>query len=59
VSGDGDIPSAWTYFKAIGEPGPLRRHRKYHRGENLDRIIEIAIMKARTAQGFRADPETA
>ena len=41
---DGDIPRAWPYFRAIGEPGPVAEaiERLEAEGENLDRVIEIA-----------------
>ena len=39
----GDIPSAWAYFKAIGEPAPVAAAiENVTEGENLDRVIEIA-----------------
>ena len=42
--GNGDIPRAWPYFRAIGEPGPVAEaiERFEAEGENLDRVIEIA-----------------
>ena len=41
---NGDIPRAWPYFRAIGEPGPVAEaiERLEAEGENLDRVIEIA-----------------
>jgi hypothetical protein len=39
----GDIPSAWTYFQAIGERAPVAAAiEKVDAGEHLDRVIEIA-----------------
>jgi hypothetical protein len=41
----GDIPSAWAYFKAIGEPSPVAaaiENVTAADGDNLDRVIEIA-----------------
>lgn len=40
---DGDIASAWPYFRAIGEPAAVASAiEKIDGGEDLDRIIEIA-----------------
>jgi len=40
----GDIPSAWTYFQAIGERQPVAAAIENVTGdENLDRVIEIAF----------------
>jgi hypothetical protein len=40
---DGDIASAWPYFRAIGEPAPVAAAiEKIEEGEELERIIEIA-----------------
>jgi hypothetical protein len=42
--GDGDIVSAWTYFKALGDPAPVSAAiEKINGGEQLDRVIEIAF----------------
>src|ERR1700722_7802122 len=39
----GDIVSAWTYFKALGDPAPVAAAiEKTDRGEQIDRVIEIA-----------------
>ena len=41
---EGDIVSAWTYFKALGDPAPVAAAiEKVHGGEQLDRVIEIAF----------------
>ena len=41
---DGDIVSAWTYFKALGDPAPVSAAiEKVNGGEQLDRVIEIAF----------------
>jgi hypothetical protein len=41
---DGDIVSAWTYFKALGDPGPVSAAiEKMTGGEQIDRVIEIAF----------------
>jgi hypothetical protein len=41
---DGDIVSAWTYFKALGDPAPVAAAiEKMNGGEQLDRVIEIAF----------------
>jgi len=41
---DGDIVSAWTYFKALGDPAPVAAAiEKVNAGEQLDRVIEIAF----------------
>ncbi len=41
---DGDIVSAWTYFKALGDPAPVAAAmEKINGGEQLDRVIEIAF----------------
>jgi hypothetical protein len=41
---DGDIVSAWTYFKALGDPAPVAAAiEKIDGGEQLDRVIEIAF----------------
>jgi hypothetical protein len=40
---DGDIVSAWTYFKALGDPAPVAAAiEEMNGGEQLDRVIEIA-----------------
>jgi hypothetical protein len=42
----GDIPSAWPYFKAIGEPAKAAAAiESVDGGENLDRVIEIAYQE--------------
>ena len=39
----GDIVSAWTYFKALGDPAPVAAAiEKTDRGEQIDHVIEIA-----------------
>ncbi len=41
---DGNIASAWTYFKALGDPAPVAAAiEKISGGEQLDRVIEIAF----------------
>jgi len=41
---DGDIVTAWTYFKALGDPSPIAAAiEKGDGGEQLDRVIEIAF----------------
>lgn len=41
---DGDIVSAWTYFKALGDPAPVAAAiETINGGEQLDRVIEIAF----------------
>ena len=41
---DGDIVSAWTYFKALGDAAPVAAAiEKLDGGEQLDRVIEIAF----------------
>ncbi len=42
--GNDDIPRAWPYYRAIGEPGPVAEaiEQLEAEGENLDRVIEIA-----------------
>jgi hypothetical protein len=41
---EGDIVSAWTYFKALGDPAPVSAAiEKVSGGEHLDRVIEIAF----------------
>jgi hypothetical protein len=41
---DGDIVSAWTYFKALNDPAPVAAAiEKVNGGEQLDRVIEIAF----------------
>jgi hypothetical protein len=41
---DGDIVSAWTYFKALGDPAPVGAAiEKIDGGGQLDRVIEIAF----------------
>jgi len=43
---DGDIGAAWPYFRAIGETAPVAAAiEKFERGEELDRIIEIAFQE--------------
>jgi hypothetical protein len=40
----GDIVSAWTYFKALGDPAPVAAAiEKTDGGEQMDRVIEIAL----------------
>jgi hypothetical protein len=40
----GDIPSAWTYFQALGDRAPVAAAiDKVTGAENLDRVIEIAF----------------
>jgi hypothetical protein len=42
----GDIPSAWVYFKAIGEPAPISAAiESFTGGDRLDRVIEIAFQE--------------
>ena len=42
----GDIPRAWSYFRAIGETAPVAAAiDQVQQGENLDRIIEIAFLE--------------
>lgn len=41
---DGDIVSAWTYFKALGDPAPVAAAiEEMNGGEQLGRVIEIAF----------------
>jgi hypothetical protein len=41
---DGDVVSAWTYFKALGDTAPVAAAiEKVDGGEQLDRVIEIAF----------------
>jgi hypothetical protein len=41
---DGDIVSAWTYFKALSDTAPVAAAiEKVNGGEQLDRVIEIAF----------------
>ncbi len=41
---EGDIVSAWTYFKALSDPAPVAAAiEKIDGGEQLDRVIEIAF----------------
>ncbi len=41
---NGDIVSAWTYFKALGDAGPVAAAiERVNGGEQLDRVIEIAF----------------
>ena len=41
---DGNIASAWTYFKALGDPAPVAAAiEKIRGGDQLDRVIEIAF----------------
>ena len=41
---DGDIVSAWTYFRALGDTSPVAAAiEKVDGGEQLDRVIEIAF----------------
>ncbi len=43
---EGDIPRAWSYFRAIGETTPVAEAiERVEPGENLDRIIEIAFLE--------------
>jgi hypothetical protein len=43
---DGDIARAWSYLRAIGEPGPVASAiEKVQEGEAMDRIIEIAFQE--------------
>ena len=43
---DGDIVSAWPYFRAIDQPGPIAAAiENASGGENLDRLIEIAFQE--------------
>lgn len=43
---DGDIPRAWSYFRAIGEPAPVADAiEAVQPGENIDRVIEIAFLE--------------
>jgi hypothetical protein len=51
---DGDIVSAWPYFRAIDEPSAVAAAiESVDGGENLDRVIEIAFQEAvNTRKGF-------
>ncbi|HYI97751.1 MAG TPA: hypothetical protein VEX68_29695 [Bryobacteraceae bacterium] len=41
---NGDIPLAWPYFRAIGEPGPIiEAIEQAQPGESVDQIINIAF----------------
>ncbi|MSV27958.1 MAG: hypothetical protein EXQ52_04330 [Bryobacterales bacterium] len=41
--GDGDIPRAWSYYRAIGEPAPVAAAiEKVESGGEIDAILEIA-----------------
>ena len=41
-----DIPGAWPYFRAIGEPAPVAAAiEEYQEGEDAPRIIEIAFQE--------------
>ncbi len=43
---DGDIPAAWTYFRALGDPAPVAAAiEKVEPGEGVDPIIEIAYLE--------------
>lgn len=43
---DGDIPRAWSYFRAIGEPAPVAAAiEKIEQHENMPAIIEIAFQE--------------
>jgi hypothetical protein len=43
---EGDIPRAWSYFRAIGETTPVADAiERVEAGENIDRIIEIAFLE--------------
>jgi len=50
----GDIPGAWPYFHAIGEPAPVAEAiEKFQGGEDVPRIIEIAYQEgANRRRGF-------
>jgi len=50
----GDIPSAWPYFKALGEPAPVAAAiETFTGGDHLDRVIEIAFQEgANPRKGF-------
>lgn len=40
---DGDIPRAWSYFRAIGEPGPVAAAiDRVEAGGDIDAVLEIA-----------------
>jgi hypothetical protein len=47
---DGDIPRAWSYFRAIGEPAPIAAALEQSRigdpGDNAQALIEIAFHEA-------------
>lgn len=44
---EGDIPRAWQYFRAIGDPAPVAAAiENAEPGENIDAIIEIAFQEA-------------
>jgi hypothetical protein len=51
---DGDIVSAWTYFKALGDPAPVAAAiERVDGGEQLDRVIEIAFHeRVHPSKGF-------
>jgi len=53
--GDGNIPRAWPYFRAIGEGDPVSRAiENYQPGDDLDAVIEIGLMEAvNPTKGFR------
>ena len=59
----GDIPTAWAYFRAIGENEPVERaildYRPPENDERLGAIIEVAFNHGVSPRrGFRADPGT-
>lgn len=46
---EGDIPRAWTYYRMLGEPGPIQSAlEKYQPGEGDDcqQLVEIALHQA-------------
>lgn len=51
---DGDIVSAWTYFKALGDPAPVAAAiEKVSGSYQVDRVIEIAFHeRVNTRKGF-------
>ena len=43
---DGDIPAAWPYFRAIGDPAPVAAAiEKVEAGEGIEPVIEIAFLE--------------
>ena len=56
--GAGDIPRAWPYFRAIGEPSPVAEaiERLDAEGEDLDRVIP-ALVEAQRVHAERVQKE--